>query len=224
MKQWVFTWILLIIIIHGKMSNRFCFFIFFLLLSLLGCNSKKEKVLVGIQPFENFDKDLCDSLKAAMETYYGFSVHILPSIQLPSSAFINIKSPRYRADSLISYLRKVKSDSVDYIMGLTNKDISVPKLDEDGNVKQPAWKYNDFGIFGLGFRPGVSCVVSTFRLNASHHEFLSRLKKVALHELGHNLGLEHCDANKCFMRSAAEKIQTVDQVKLELCESCKRKI
>ena len=224
MNLWAFIWISLIIIISGKMNKRYYVFALFIFLFFSGCNSKNDKVIVALQPFGNFDKALSDSLKITIEKYYGFSVHILPKKKLPSHAFVNIKSPRYRADSLIHFLRHIKADSVDYIIGLTDNDISIPKLDEDGNIKQPIWKYNDFGIFGLGFRPGVSCVVSTFRLNSRHQEFLSRLKKVTLHELGHNLGLKHCESKSCFMRSAAERIQTVDQVKLELCSYCKNKI
>lgn len=148
---------------------------------------------------------------------------ILPPIPIPDRAFTQIKSPRYRADSLIRILRHHKPDSLNYIIGLTKKDISVTKKDKNGNIKQPESKYADWGILGLGFRPGVSCIVSTFRLyHSDERKFIDRLKKVSLHELGHNLGLDHCPSEDCLMRDAAESVKTVDFVKLSLCDKCKK--
>ena len=54
---------------------------------------------------------------------------------------------------------------------------------------------------------------------------MERLKKVCMHEIGHNLGLPHCEqSTTCVMRDAAEKIATVDNVELKLCEHCKARI
>mgnify|MGYP003601516182 FL=1 len=75
---------------------------------------------------------------------------------------------------------------------------------------------------GLGYCPGNSCVISTFRLkNKDKNLELSRLKKVVIHEFGHNLGLPHCSDKHCVMTSAAEKISTIDNEKMELCVKCK---
>ncbi|MFZ6014024.1 MAG: matrixin family metalloprotease [Bacteroidota bacterium] len=60
--------------------------------------------------------------------------------------------------------------------------------------------------------------------NTDRENFLSRLKKVALHEIGHNIGLDHCSSTECFMRDAAETITTVDRVGCSLCEICKRNL
>ena len=59
------------------------------------------------------------------------------------------------------------------IIGLTSKDISVTK----GNIA-------DYGVMGLGYRPGNACVASNFRLSKSGE---SQFYKIALHELGHLL-------------------------------------
>ena len=50
---------------------------------------------------------------------------------------------------------------------------------------------------------------------------LERLKKVALHEIGHNLGLEHCSNNKeCMMNDADGTIKQVDREKIWFCKKC----
>jgi archaemetzincin len=50
---------------------------------------------------------------------------------------------------------------------------------------------------------------------------LERLKKVALHEIGHNLGFEHCTNNKeCMMNDANATIKQVDREKIWFCSKC----
>jgi len=186
----------------------------------------QEKIVkIGIQPFNNFDEALSDSVKSVIKEIYGFEVIILESTDLPEDAYTNIKSPRYRADSLLRYLRKIKPDSIDHILGLTEKDVSVTKTDIEGNIKKPEYKYKDWGVFGLAFRPGTSCIVSTFRIRSVQSKFIERFKKICIHELGHNLGLKHCSSNdSCVMRDAAETIKTIDFVALNLCSTCKKEI
>lgn len=94
-------------------------------------------------------------------------------------------------------------------------------------IKQPEWKYQDWGIFGLGQMPGTACLVSTYRLKmkggSKESKLLERLRKVACHEIGHNLGLPHCEhSEKCFMRDGAESIATVDAEAEALCTHCAR--
>lgn len=193
--------------------------------ALFSCTENRQK-RVAIQPFGSFDSSLKDSVVASIEKTYGFEVITLPSQELPSSAFINVKSPRYRADSIIRILRRQKPEEYDLVLGLTSSDISTTKRDKDGNTLKPEYKYEDWGVFGLGFVPGPSCVVSTYRLKTSDPTLLlERLKKVCNHELGHNLGLPHCtSSDKCVMKDAAESIKTVDNVHLVLCEQCKSQI
>jgi archaemetzincin len=186
---------------------------------------KKEFVKVGLQPFGNFDPALMDTISRTIEKTYGFQCIVLNPRGLPAHAFTNLKVARYRADKLIGVLKQEMPDSLDYIMGLTNQDISFTKKDEYGSIKKPESKYEDWGIFGLGYRPGPSSVVSTFRIKHSDKlKFVERVKKISLHELGHNLGLEHCKSEFCLMRDAVETIKTIDQVKVSLCPSCKNKI
>lgn len=47
-----------------------------------------------------------------------------------------------------------------------------------------------------------------------------RLTKVVLHELGHNLGLDHCNKPNCSMEDAGGTIKTVDRENKEVCPKC----
>lgn len=197
--------------------------IYLILILIVSCSS--DPIRVGIQPYDNFDSKLVDSVYKSLKESYDFDFVILPKRAIPKRAFVNIKSPRYRADSLLLDLRRNINDSLDYILGLTNRDISTTKRNRDGEIKEPKFKYSDWGIFGLGYRPGPTCVVSIYRLkNNNSSLFMSRLKKVCTHELGHNLGLKHCPNYKCVMMDAAETIKTIDLVNFELCNDCLEEI
>ena len=185
--------------------------------SLLSCKSKDIKI--GLQPFLGFDKELLDSGAYALKSEYYAEITILPEIKIPDEAFVNIKTPRYRADIILEQLRSSKPDSLDYILGLTNFDISTSK----NNLSDP--KYKDWGVFGLGYMPGQSSVVSTFRLNTkSHNAFVQRLKNISIHEVGHNLGLNHCINKGCVMNDALETIKTIDQSDGKLCKKCRSRL
>lgn len=193
-------------------------------LLILGCTTNQNKH-IGLQPYGSFDLKKADSIAQTLHKIYGFTVTILPPLEIPNSCFVNIKSPRYRADLLIKQLKKEIPDSLDYIMGLLNKDISTTKKDRFGNTLKPISKYEDWGVFGLGYRPGKSSVVSLYRYqNSKPEKLLERLKKICTHELGHNLGLAHCEDKNCVMTDAAETIKTIDNVELALCKKCRGKI
>ena len=196
------------------------------LVMLCLCCSPGDEKRVAIQPYQSFDHALIDTLQKSIQDSYGFLAIVMPTIPLPKKAYVNIKSPRYRADTLIAMLKNQQPDTIDFTIGLTQADISTTKTDSNGETLKPAFKYQDWGIFGLGYRPGPSCIVSAYRLKTSQRsQFIARLKKVCNHELGHNLGLPHCKHNQnCVMRDAAESIKTIDQVGTQLCNHCKRRL
>ncbi|MFM2306822.1 MAG: hypothetical protein RLZZ367_1491 [Bacteroidota bacterium] len=192
------------------------------LLVIGSCNNVPYKPVIAIQPIGNVSAGNIAIVKQALDSVYHYKIIVLPALPPPQLAFVNIKTPRYRADKLIGYLKDIKPDTVDYIMGLTGYDISITKSDWLGRIKEPKSRYEDFGIFGLGSMPGNSCIVSYYRLGNNTSTLQSRLAKISVHELGHNLGLDHCPNKKCVMTDAVEKISTIDNAKMRLCEKCKK--
>lgn len=165
-------------------------FALMLWLLLLSCNRSHQKTsetlhTVRIHPFEGFSPVLTDSLAASFRLI--FENVIVDSVQdLPESAFMQSRN-RYRADTLIQSLARLTNKGT-AVIGLTHLDISTTKA-----------PHQDWGVMGLGYQPGSSCIVSTYRLKRKN---LSDLYKVALHELGHNTGLPHCEDDHCYMRDA----------------------
>jgi archaemetzincin len=186
---------------------RFVFALFFAAVCP-GCNSLPEKKLVPvkivIQPFMDMPEKNVDFLRGELMKLYPY-VEVRKAIALPSSAYYG-KRKRYRADSLIRYL-KDRTHEGQITIGLTNKDIS----HTNGNII-------DYGIMGLGYRPGKSCITSTFRLSKNNME--EQFFKLAIHEIGHTQGLDHCSSEACYMRDA-EGRNHFDELK-RLCGKCRK--
>lgn len=163
-----------------------------------------------LQPFGDIPEAQVNLVVEAVEAYFDCKVTVVPAIKLPESAWYAPRK-RYRADSLLRYLHRNLEPEYDRAFGLTTKDIST--------TKKP---HEDWGIMGLGSYPGKVCVVSTFRIKrgVNQKQFETRLKRVALHELGHTMGLLHCDNKSCLMRDANGKVTTVDEEGDQMCKRC----
>jgi len=169
----------------------------------------KKKLSIIIQPFDGMPESTIINVSEKLKKIYSGDVIINNSIALPQNA-LNQSRTRYRADSLIRFLGDFVKDG-QLIIGLTNKDISTTK-----------GKYPDWGVMGLGFCPGKSCIASTFRLKGKNKD--EKLFKVAIHELGHTQGLaqtktKHCPDKVCFMRDAEGK-DHLDELTC-FCSKCK---
>lgn len=183
--------------------------------------------VIGIQPFGNVSSIQVDSVQKAISTMYGFEVQLMDPVPMPQMAYTEIRYPRYRADSLVEWLDIHRPEKYDIVLGLTNQDISITKYKNNkGEIKDPEWKYKDFGIFGLGRVNGGVCVVSSNRLhkNVNDKTFYKRLTRISCHEIGHVLGLHHCPESQCLMNDANEAISTIDKSTGVLCDKCKEAI
>lgn len=180
-----------------------------------------DPLVILVQPLGELPAAQLDSVRNALMDVHHALVFVAAPLDLPASAFTTVRTPRYRADTLIAWLRDMKPDSVDLILGITAQDISITKYNAFGAIKEPKGKYRDFGIFGLGYIGGPSCVVSTFRLgDGSGPVFFARLMKITVHEVGHNRCLPHCSDPRCVMRDAVERMSSIDAAGRTLCAHC----
>lgn len=177
-----------------------------------GPSAVPDAPLVALQPLGEVDEGVVEGLARNLSSFFGVSVAVLPHEPLPESAYYAPRR-RYRAEDLVAFLDRTTSSAIPHVLGVTSRDISAPK----GEIA-------DWGVMGvarLGGRPGV---VSTYRLRAggaSDALFVTRLERVAAHELGHTLGLPHCDTPLCLMNDAEGSIHSVDAA-TGLCEKCAR--
>jgi archaemetzincin len=168
-------------------------------------NTKPKTVY--IQPLGDVNQEYMDYIKTSVKNFYGYDCVIKSKLNLTTDVLAGSKT-RYEARKILK-----KYNSKENILLITEKDIAHRKSND----------YPEWGVFGLGFRPGKTSVISTFRLkkNVSKAKFLERLKKVALHEIGHNLGLDHCtNDEECMMTSASGTVKQVDREKVWFCTKC----
>ena len=182
--------------------------ILLLLLFILASSFVKTKPkTIYIQPLGDVNQEYIDYIKTSVKNFYGYECVIKSKLNLTTDILAGSRT-RYEAGKILK-----KYNSKENVLLITEKDIAHRKSND----------YPEWGVFGLGFRPGKTCIISTYRLkrNVPKAKFLERLKKVALHEIGHNLGLEHCTNDKdCMMTSASGTVKQVDREKTWFCSKC----
>ncbi|MFY0541072.1 matrixin family metalloprotease [Nannocystis pusilla] len=153
--------------------------------------------------FWGFPAELVDGIEAALRSTYQVEVQRRSPIALPKSAWYAPRK-RYRADALLEHLGEqvAAAPRGTRILGLTSVDISTSK-----------GKFADWGVFGLGELGGTAAVVSGHRLwrkTKDKRLVAWRVTNTAVHEVGHVLGLDHCEEPRCVMLDAEGKIDNTD--------------
>lgn len=174
------------------------------------CSHVPSVCCVALQPLGRVPQEDIDAAAGALRELYGFEVRVLAPVDLPRSAWYEPRR-RWRAEQLNDFLRPLLPDGCDRIAGLTTQDISTTK----GDIA-------DWGILGLADLSGTAAVFSTYRCRRRVHDVpaLERLRRVAVHEVGHTLGLPHCPTYGCFMEDAGGKAETIDRETF-LCDVCR---
>ena len=100
-------------------------------------------------------------------------------------------------------------------LALMSRDLSVTK----GSVY-------DWGVMGVASPSQAAGVVSTHRLTcrASTRLATRRACQIAVHELGHSLGVAHCPSPRCIMNDAHGGVARVDRSSGRFCRDCRSRL
>ena len=158
---------------------------------------------IVILPLGAIGKREIVAVRGALARAYALRVSVAPRRPLPKATFYPPRR-RYRAEHLVAWL--AKGGPGDKVLGLTSADVSTT-----------AHGRKDWGVAGLGTVGGRAAIVSSFRT----HGNLSMLTEVAVHEIGHTLGLPHCPHRSCVMRDAKGKL---DRIGRRFCPDCRHRI
>lgn len=166
-----------------------------------------------LQPLgKTLSKEAVDMVENALREFYGFNIKRASLLPLPQFAYYPPRK-RYRAEKLLTYLRQKAPREAFRVLGVTKVDISTT-----------AHGRTDWGIMGLASIDGQVSVMSMFRCkrgSRSQAHARERLGKVAVHEVGHTLGLEHCPVLGCLMEDARGTNTTTDR-EYVLCPRCRQ--
>lgn len=176
-------------------------------------SSIDKKKTIYIVPLDNVNQTDVVLSSKELKSFYNYDVVVLNRDVTPSQ--YRNPSGKYNAGKILKFLGEKYQHLDGKIVGITNVNISTKRT--INNVT-----YNDWSILGFGAINGQSCIISTKNMITNHQD---RLSKVTIHEVGHTLGLSHCDFDpKCLMNDAKGKASKVDSEDKVMCEQCRLKI
>lgn len=162
-----------------------------------------------IVPFQDADPKAIYYLLSRLSLRFRDIVIEMP-VDMPEEAYSEHRG-QWNGEVLLDHLKRVKeSKGMPWVLGITSSDLYAPGLNF---------------IFGIASLGGKAALISTHRLKegAGEKEYLSRILKEALHELGHNMGLGHCDNPLCVMHFSNTLAET-DRKRDEYCYICRRSL
>ncbi len=166
---------------------------------------------IQLLPLGEVALTLLAALQKGLTKEFAAACEILPSEPDPSYAW-NVRRQQYSSTEILAALaaRQIPLDA--RLLAVTPFDLFIPILTF---------------VFGEAQLDGRCAVVSAFRLRQeyyglpSNHELLaSRLVKESAHELGHTLGIAHCEDYGCVM-APSHGVEWIDLKSTSLCESCR---
>ena len=170
-----------------------------------------KNIRIKIIPFEEILQSILDKIKKGLVSTFNFQVEISREEKLPAYAFNRFRN-QYRSDLLLEFLEK---NFRGRIIGITKEDLYAEGLNF---------------VFGQAKLKGRVAILSIARLDPrffhqpeNQELFEERVEKEAIHEVGHMLGLTHCNTKGCVM-NFSNTVGDVDKKTKFLCDKCRRQI
>jgi archaemetzincin len=165
---------------------------------------------VRIVPVGEVSRDVLEFLALALSDGLDAACSISGEVLDPSDAYDPTRR-QYNSTHILGDLLEVDSPAHRKILGVANVDLFIPIFTF---------------VFGQAQLGNRAALVSVHRLRQQFYGlpenqvlFLERCEKEAMHELGHTLGLVHCEHFECVMRFS-NSIEEVDLKRPYFCSSC----
>lgn len=175
---------------------------------------------INLIPINEIKRDILNFLKYNLGKIFQTKISVLERVSI-SKSFYNPKRNQYNAHEILKFLISEFDvmSSGDIFLGIFNKDIYTPSFNF---------------VFGLATRYPKACLISFSRLDPSFYKcketdkdhqklFNQRILTEAVHEIGHTMGLDHCENPKCVMHFS-NTLEETDVKGYEFCKKCRKLI
>jgi archaemetzincin len=162
-----------------------------------------EDTHLDLIPMGKVDMTAVSVIAANVQAILGLNTQILPVQPEPENAFL-ARRGQYDGGKIIHELAAVP-DGSQFKLAVVSVDIFTPILTF---------------VFGESQLGGKAAVISLFRIkNKSREKYYNRAAKIALHEVGHLLGIVHCRTPDCLM-GFSNNLDKLDTLPMRFCEAC----
>ncbi len=149
------------------------------------------------------DLTVVSVIAANVQAILGLNTRILPAQPEPEYAFL-ARREQYDAGKILQALA-THPGGARLRLAVVSVDIYTPILTF---------------VFGESQLGGKAAVISLLRLQTKdQEETYNRAAKIALHEIGHLLGIIHCEAPDCLM-GFSKDLAKLDERPLRFCQAC----
>jgi len=158
--------------------------------------------------------DLLEPLAAKLSEVFGLRVDRHAPAFDPETAFDAARG-QYNSRVLLAQLLDHHAAGATRVLGVTGMDLFIPVLTY---------------VFGEAQLDGPAAMVSAFRLDnriyglpADRKRLADRLRKEAIHEVGHTYNLLHCQRHPCVMMSSTY-VENIDLKSDRFCDRCLQQV
>jgi archaemetzincin len=165
---------------------------------------------VAIIPFDEVGRDEISRLEHILDETFGAPAVVLPPVPLAGDAF-DPERRQYDADKLLDELFARLPERCLRVVGLTAADLYI--------------RGRTF-VFGYAHLTDGMAIYSLARLREQFHGRTDdpalldgRVRRAAIHEIGHTFAVPHCDDPGCVMHPVTH-VETLDALEVGYCEDC----
>jgi len=163
-----------------------------------------QRFKIALVPIGAVEANVVDDLARALAGVFLSSVSVRAMLPIPPGSYAPERD-QYASPVFLMCANTARQHAGELILGVTDVDLFVPDLSF---------------VFGQASPSERAAVISLFRLRDFQVEvFLERTIKETVHELGHVLGLSHCENPDCVM-FFSNRLADTDRKSSRFCDRC----